>query len=102
MDITPGRPVTVEITAPPRNAAATKTLCRICRKDPQVVRHLRWVDRHRPSDRPKQRGGRLWHHRMKRPLGVKLEPGQRYNVLATVDVIRDLESVARWVKVSAS
>lgn len=100
MDIQPGRTVKIEITATPRNAAAEKTLIRLCRKDPQVATRNRWVDRHRPSLRTHQRGGRQWAHRMKRNTGVTVAPGQSYSVRATVDVIRDLESVARWIKVT--
>jgi hypothetical protein len=33
---------------------------------------------------------------------VKLTPGSRYALRATVDVLRDLESVKRWVKVTPS
>ncbi len=102
MDIKPGSRVTVEITAEPRNAAACKTLTRVCRKDPEVTRKLRWVDRNRPSWQTWRRGGRPWHHQMKKYPGVSIKPGSRYSVRATLDVIRDLESVARWVKVASA
>ena len=101
MGITPGNVVSIEVTAPPTSAAARKTLVRLFRKDPHVARHQRWQDRHRPSWQTWRRGGRLWHHQMKSLPPVKLIPGSRYSVLATVDVIRDLESVQRWVKVTA-
>lgn len=39
---------------------------------------------------------------MKSKPGIKLDPGERYTVNATVDVIRDLESVERFVKVTLS
>ena len=100
MDIKPGTTITVEITAAPRSEAAQKTLARVCRKDAQVAQRLRWQDRHRPSWQTKRRGGRFWHYQMKSKSGVSLTAGQRYSVNATVDVIRDLESVERWVKVA--
>ncbi len=101
MDIKPGTTITVEIIAPPRSAAARKTLYRVCRKDAQVANTQRWVARHRPSWQTKRRGGRMWHHQMKSKPGVLLTAGKRYSIRATVDVIRDLESVEQCVKVSA-
>lgn len=100
MDIQPGSSITLEITGTPRTSAATKTLVRLCRRDPQVMRRQRKQDRTRPSWQTWRRGGRFWHHQMKSGTGVALVPGQRYSMLATVDVLRDLESVKRWVKVS--
>ena len=100
MDIQPGTLVTVEITAEPRSAGAFKTLARVCRKDPEITRRQRWQARHRPSWQIKRRGGRFWHHQMKSTPGVALTAGARYSVRASVDVIRDLASVQRWVKVT--
>ena len=100
MDIAPGSEVAIEITAAPKKAAACKTLMRICSKDPAVAKAKRWRKAHRPSHQTWRRGGRFWHHRMKSRPDVRLEPGAKYSVRATLDVIRDLESVQRWVKVS--
>ena len=101
MDITPGSTVCVEITKRPRKEAAEKTLYRVCGKDPCIAKAHRERKAHRPSWQEKIRGGRWWHHQMKsRPL-ADLSPGQKYNVFATLDVIRDLASVSRWVKVTA-
>ncbi|MFH1747220.1 MAG: hypothetical protein ABIG44_09285 [Planctomycetota bacterium] len=100
MDLAPGNNITVEITATPSNAAACKTLARICCKDPQVATVKRWHQRRRPSWQTWRRGGRQWHHQMKSRPPVKLEPGAKYTIFATVDVIRDLQSVQRWVKTS--
>lgn len=100
MDIAPGTTICVEIAAAPGNAAARKTLTRVCAKDAEVARQQRRRKEHRPSLQTWRRGGRMWRHRMKSRLPVSLEPGRRYRLLATLDVIRDLESVERWVKVS--
>ncbi len=101
MDVTPNQAVTVEVTAPPTNEAARKTLMRLFRKDPRIAEHERKQDRHRPSWQVKRRGGRLWHHQMKSRPPIELSAGSRYSLLATVDVIRDLESVRKFVKVAA-
>jgi len=100
MDIMPGKTVSVEVTETPRNAAARKTLARLFRKDPHVARQQRWQSRHRPSWQEHRRGGRMWHHQMKSRAPVSLNAGSSYSILATLDVIRDLASVARWVKVA--
>lgn len=100
MDIKPGTTVSVEITRTPRNDAAEKTLNRVCAKDPQVAKFHRRLKEQRPSLQHWRRGGRLWHHQMKTKSPVSLTPGAKYTLFATVDVIRDLASVSRWVKVT--
>ncbi len=99
MDVTPNSTINVEVVARPTSHAAEKTLMRLFRKDPQIAYHMRTQKRNRPSVRSKQRGGRMWHHRMKTKPPIKLTPGSRYALHATVDVIRDLASVERFVKV---
>ena len=101
MDVKPGTTVTIEIKGKPRNAAACKTLARILRKDPTIATQKRRQQRLRPSLQQRRRGGRWWSHRMRSKPGVAMDPGCRYAIRATVDVIRDLESVARWVEVRA-
>ena len=100
MNIDPGSVVSVEIAATPRGAAARKTLIRVCRKDPRIANQHRQQKSTRPSRRDWIRGGRYWHHQMKSKPPFKLAPGERYTVNATVDVIRDLESVERFIKVT--
>jgi hypothetical protein len=100
MDISPGAVVSVEIAKVPKGAAAKKTLIRVCAKDPRVARQHRARREKRPSHQDWIRGGRYWHHRMKSKPPVKLDAGARYTVHATVDIIRDLESVGDCVKVT--
>lgn len=102
MDIKAGSKVSVEVTKTPTTEAGRKTLARLFRKDPAVLKHERRKQKLRPSWQTKRRGGRPWHHQMKSTPGVSLDAGATYSFRATVDVIRDLESVSRWVKVSAS
>jgi hypothetical protein len=101
MDIAPGQTVTVEITRTPMKDAARKTLVRLFRKDEKIARAHRRNERLRPSWETWRRGGRMWHHQMKSHPPIPLKPGDRLAVLATVDVIRDLQSVSRWVRVTA-
>ncbi len=101
MDIAPGTNVAIEITAKPRRAAALKTLQRVCSKDADVARQHRRRKAKRPSWQEWIRGGKFWHHQMKSKPAARIEPGAVFTVRATVDVIRDLESVGDCVKVSA-
>ena len=102
MNVTPGSKISVELTARPTNAAAEKTIIRLFRKDAAVSKFQRQMGRKRPSMQSWRRGGNYWHHQMKTIPPVKLALGQKYTIAATVDVIRDLASVDRFVKVTAA
>jgi hypothetical protein len=100
MSIAPGGKIKVEITAWPRTAAARKTLRRLCARDMAVQR----IDRQRKSCRPSfeqwTRGGAMWNHRMKSSTAAVVAPGESYELRATVDVLRDLHSVEKYVKIN--
>lgn len=100
MDIRPGSMITLQIERLPRSQAGRKTLIRLCRRDPQVQRRQRAQAARRPSERSWIRGGRYWHHQMRTRPPLALTPGSRYTIRATVDVLRDLASVRRWVQVT--
>ena len=99
MELKPGSTVTIEIKNTPTTAAGKKTLARLCRKDPGVLRRQRHQDRHRPSWQMWRRGGRMWHHQMFSTSGVDFKPGTKYTVFASLDVVRDLASVERWINI---
>jgi hypothetical protein len=99
MNITLGSTVTVEVIKTPTNDAAHKTLIRLFRKDASVARHHRHQQSKRPSWEFWRRGGMSWHHQMKTKPAVSLQPGSKYQIRATVDVVRDLASVERFVRV---
>lgn len=102
MELTPGQTVAIELVATPRNEAARKTLIRLWHNDPAVSRDQRQRKRKRPSWRTWRRGGRQWHHQMRSRAPVELTPGRRLTLVASVDVIRDLTSVKRWIRVVSS
>jgi hypothetical protein len=101
MKIQPGSAIKVEVTAAPTNAAARKTLVRLFGKDAGVARHQRQQQAKRPSWERWRRGGKMWHHQMKTEPIVRVAVGRAYTIRATVDVLRDLAAVERFVKVSA-
>ena len=76
-----------------------KTLIRICEKNPEVkVERARLSrSRHTHWDR---RGGRLWADRPARLPVVSITPGASYKVFASIDVLRDLNSLGSAVEVT--
>jgi hypothetical protein len=101
MDLRPGQTLSVELIGNPRSAAAEKTLVRLFARDPVMARTQRRLKKSRPSWESWRRGGRQWHHQMKSHSPVQLLIGRQYTLQATLDVLRDLESVKKLVKVTA-
>ncbi len=96
MDIQPGSNVTVTVKSPIKAEAAQKTLARIFMKD-EAIRRTRLTTPKKVT--PTRRAGRIWNLR---PQGTCNRPpavGDSAKLLATVDVIRDIQSVARYVDV---
>ena len=98
-DIKPGQWVTIKIIKQPRAAAQRKTLVRLCEKDPVVKVERVRLKRSRVV-RFDRRGGRPWADRPARIVVVKTRPGATYRIFASVDVCRDLASVAKNVEVT--
>ena len=103
-DIKPGSDIQIKVVKRPTNAAAAKTLVRVLAKDPT---HKAEFDRlakvRRRGYNPQPRGGRTYAgHVVIRKKPVTGSLGEQGTVKATVDVIRDLRSVQRFVEVSAA
>ena len=99
--IKPGSQVQVKIVAHPSNTSARKTLVRLLSKDEaHSTENKRLARIRRKMYSPRRRGGRLYSGRMPKLRRVKGEPGESGTILATMDVIRDLGSVSRFVEVS--
>lgn len=101
MDIALGAKIAVEVVKTPSREAACKTLTRLFRRDPRIAKLQRNQKSKRPSREEWTRGGKMWHHQMRSESPVRIAPGARYELRATLDVVRDLASVSRWIKVSA-
>lgn len=98
----PGNTIKVTVTMTPRNESAAKTLSRVFGGSAEA-RKLRDVRaRVRTSKMwQHQRGGRPWTVRPKAPRLYQPKTGDACEVFATTALIRDLESVSRWVDVTA-
>jgi hypothetical protein len=100
-NIAPGTRVNITIVKQPASVAAAKTLVRLLSKDPLVVaENKRHEEIRRTHLRHQQRGGRQWAVRVIKQRPVTGSVGETGTLLATVDVLRDLGSVQRFVQVT--
>ena len=99
-NIQPGTRVSVTVKKTPKREAAAKTIVRVLSKDPGHANEHRRNTRTRWRHyAPKRRGGRLYSGRMPKLHRLKGEVGETGTVLATLDVIRDLNSVESFIEV---
>ncbi|MEM6460193.1 MAG: hypothetical protein AAF710_12465 [Planctomycetota bacterium] len=102
-DIAPGTKINVKVVKRPTNAAAGKTLVRLLSKDPAAVaENKRHAKVRKKAQWMSSRGGRwrVWESRLAKQHPVAAEPGASGTIVASVDVLRDLPSVSRFVEVS--
>ncbi len=100
-DIPLGSRVSVKVVKDPTNVAAAKTLARVLCKDRDVAREQRRLEKVRASHyNPKRRGGRLYAGRLVKQHAAEGKVGESGTVHATIDVLRDLASVNRFVEVT--
>ncbi len=100
-DIAPGSRINVTIVKDPTSQAATKTLVRLLSKDARVQAEN---DRQRKIRKrlynPKPRGGRFYGGHVVKQHPLKGRRGESGTITATLDVLRDLESVKRFVEIT--
>lgn len=98
--ITPGRKVQITVVKTPTSRRAAKTLVRLLSKDPAAKAD---TARHRKirtdNYNPEMRGGRLYGGRVVKLHTLHGQPGESGTITATLDVLRDLNSVQRFVEV---
>ncbi len=100
-DITPGTRVQIKVVKTPRKVAAVKTLVRLLAKDDVYRAENNRIHRLRKThNRVKQRGGRPWTVRMVKLKSARGEAGESGTITATTDVLGDLRSVQRFIKVA--
>ncbi len=100
-EIAPGSRISLKVVKHPTNTAATKTLVRLLSKDREVQREN---DRHRRVRKTtftqNQRGGRFWDVNVVKQQPVKGAVGESGTITATLDVLRDLRSVSRFIDIN--
>ncbi len=103
--IAPGNKIAVTIVKTPTNVAARKTLVRVLSRDAGVKKtNARLYATRKANERVTVRGGRLrlWEGRVVTQHPVKGNIGETGTFTATLDVLKDLASVARFVEVKAA
>lgn len=101
--IKPGSTVTVKVIKTPTASAAAKTIVRVLSKDPAAQKeNLRLAQVRARRYRPRIRGGRLYGGQLVKQHRLKGSQGESGTILATVDVIRDLNSVRRFVEIETA
>ena len=96
--IKPGQWIKVKITSVPQAAKNRKTMIRLFEKDENIRTERKRLNKARPVT-THIRGGRPWANRPRQLQVVKMEPGATYKVFASVDVLRDLQSVEKFVEI---
>lgn len=100
-EIKPGSKIKVTLEQMPTNEAASKTLARIFRSNVEGRRARKVRKQLRASQFDgRQRGGRIWMVMPKAPRLCQPEKGATCELTATTSLIRDLNSVKRFVKIS--
>lgn len=98
-----GSQVRVEVVKQPTNAAAVKTLKRVLCKSPDHAENQKIQKRGRVhGEVPLRRGGRIYAQHPRKTHVVHGKIGESGTVLATGDVLNDLNSVKRFIKVEAA
>lgn len=101
--IKPGTEIMVKIVNEPTNAAARKTIIRLLSKSDRAKAEDRRLTAIRQRDySPSRRGGRLYGGRVVKLHSYQGTIGEQETITATLDVLRDLGSVERFVEVKSA
>ena len=96
-EIEPGSKVKVTVTSNVLSEGAAKTLARLFLKDPEIAK----TRMKKPKDiDPRIRAGRIWNVRRKGTVAHRPTKGDSCQLVCTLDVMRDLGSVDRYVDIA--
>jgi hypothetical protein len=100
-NIAPGTTVQVKVIQKPTSLAASKTIVRLFSKDPGVKRENQRLRKARKEHfSQNRRGGRFWDVNVVKQRPVAADLGVTKTIVATLDVLKDLNSVSRFVEVT--
>lgn len=99
--IAPLETLTFTVTKRPRRPAQVKTLERLMKLQPEKTKSLRKLQRRRKlyDNIEGTRAGRKWINRVHATKVVKVEQGETFTLTLTPQVIPDLRSVEKFLKV---
>jgi hypothetical protein len=98
-EVKPGQWVNVKVVSRPRAEARVKTLTRLFGQDREIKKARERQSKARPIGEHR-RGGRMWKDRPPHLQLVEIKPGATYKIFASVDVLKDLRTVASNVEVT--
>ena len=100
----PGKKLTFTIAAAPQRPAQMKTLRRLMRMQPKVQSGLKKLARRRKREdnQSHQRGGRQWVARVRTTKLTHIAPGESFTLTVTPQIVPDLRSVEKFLKVSSA
>ncbi len=96
--IEPRGNVKVTVKKTPLSKGARSTLARLFLKDPKIAKTRRKDPK---GTIPERRGGRIWMGHIRGTVAAVPHVGDSCEIQATLDVVRDLGSVKRYVDVTA-
>jgi hypothetical protein len=97
-EIEPGSKVKVTVTSTKLSEGAAKTLARLFLKDPAIAKSRR---RGRKPVEVRTRAGRPWPVIQRGNVATRPRKGDSCELVCTLDVVRDLGSVERYVEVKS-
>ncbi len=99
--IAPLETPTFTIEKVPKRAAQVKTIERLMKLEPDRQRTLRHLQRQRRiyDNVVSVRAGRRWINRVRATKVARVEPGETFTITVTPQVIPDLRSVEKFLKV---
>lgn len=103
--IAPGNKIQIQVVKQPSNDAARKTIVRLLSKDAGVQKENRRLKRVRKVNQTlSTRGGRLrvWESRLVKQHPVAGQVGESGVVVATLDILQDIDSVKQFVEVTSA
>jgi hypothetical protein len=101
-NIKPGQKITCTLVKAPKAEASRKTILRLMRRDPDVVRGLRKSQNvRRRTTVVYNRGNRDWVQRQTCGKIVRLTPGHSWSFFFDPAITGDLKSVGDYLKISA-
>ena len=97
-DVKPGQWVQITVKSQPRSEGGRKTVARLLEKDPKARKERTRLKRSRVREQHR-RGGRMWNDNPPAIKVVTVKPGASGRVFASVDVLKDVASVAKYLEV---
>ncbi|MFK7961674.1 MAG: hypothetical protein AB8G96_14250 [Phycisphaerales bacterium] len=102
--VAPSKTVTFTVTKMPRQLAKQKTLLRLARLQPEVVKGLSKLQKQRAQvDNIRTiRAGRPWVNRAKATKLVRPEVGVEFTLFVTPQLMNDVKSIMPYVEARAA